>query len=199
MTRGFVFFSTSPVMITHSLEILLSSMSRSHCKGTPRAIGVAPMVTAPSVIIPSFFLFLPWMFFLLPFLLLFSFLFRWLFFFFHLSDKCWTPTLLLFNCEVMTSSLRSHGLQHVRLPCPSLSPRVWSNSCSLSRWCHPTMSSSVVVGIKDKGCMSPALPLGSRECELGCELLSVSSSLLSFLQPMPCPVMALRGICLHKS
>ena len=36
-----------------------------------------------------------------------------------------------------------HGLQHARLPCPSPSPRVCSNSCPLSRWCHPTISSSV--------------------------------------------------------
>ena len=43
----------------------------------------------------------------------------------------------------MSDYLRSHGLQHVRLPCPSLSPRVCSNSCSLSQWCHPTISSSV--------------------------------------------------------
>ena len=35
------------------------------------------------------------------------------------------------------------GLQHSRLPCPSLSPRVCSNSCPLSQWCHPTISSSV--------------------------------------------------------
>ena len=35
------------------------------------------------------------------------------------------------------------GLQHARLPCPSLSPRVCSNSCPLSQWCHPTISSSV--------------------------------------------------------
>ena len=34
-----------------------------------------------------------------------------------------------------------HGLQHARLPCPSLSPRVCSNSCPLSWWCHPTVSS----------------------------------------------------------
>ena len=33
-----------------------------------------------------------------------------------------------------------HGLQHARLPCPSLSPRVCSNSCPLNRWCHPTIS-----------------------------------------------------------
>ena len=37
-----------------------------------------------------------------------------------------------------------HGLQHVRLPCPSPSPRAYSNSCPLSWWCHPTISSSVV-------------------------------------------------------
>ena len=37
----------------------------------------------------------------------------------------------------------SHGLQHARLPCPSLSLRVCSNSCPLSQWCHPTISSSV--------------------------------------------------------
>ena len=36
-----------------------------------------------------------------------------------------------------------HGLQHTRLPCPSLSPRVYSNSCPLSRWCHLTISSLV--------------------------------------------------------
>ena len=36
-----------------------------------------------------------------------------------------------------------HGLQHVRLPCPSPTSGVYSNSCPLSRWCHPTISSSV--------------------------------------------------------
>ena len=41
-------------------------------------------------------------------------------------------------------TLRPHGLQHTRLPCPSLSPRVYSNSCPLSQWCHPTISPSVV-------------------------------------------------------
>ena len=40
-------------------------------------------------------------------------------------------------------SLPCDGLQHARLPCPSLSPRVCSNSCPWSRWCHPTISSSV--------------------------------------------------------
>ena len=44
----------------------------------------------------------------------------------------------------MSDSLRLHGLQHVRLPCCSLSPGVCSNSCTLSQWCHPAISSSVV-------------------------------------------------------
>ena len=43
----------------------------------------------------------------------------------------------------MSNYLRPCGLQHARLPCPSLFPRVCSNSCPLSRWCHPIISSSV--------------------------------------------------------
>ena len=46
--------------------------------------------------------------------------------------------------SVMSHSLRPHRLQHARPPCPSPTPRVYSNSCSLSLWCHPTISSSVV-------------------------------------------------------
>ena len=41
-------------------------------------------------------------------------------------------------CSVMSDSLQPHGLQHARLPCLSPSPRVFSNSCPLSQWCHPT-------------------------------------------------------------
>ena len=52
--------------------------------------------------------------------------------------------LVQFNCSVMSDSLWPHGLQRARLLCPSLSPRVCSNSCPLSRWCHPTISSSVI-------------------------------------------------------
>ena len=44
----------------------------------------------------------------------------------------------------MSNSLRPHGLQHTRLPCPSPTARVCSNSCPLNRWCHPTISSSVI-------------------------------------------------------
>ena len=44
----------------------------------------------------------------------------------------------------MSDSLQPHELQHARPPCPSPTPRVYSNSCPLSPWCHPTISSSVV-------------------------------------------------------
>ena len=51
---------------------------------------------------------------------------------------------LQFSHSVVSDSLRSHGPQHARPPCPSPTPGIYSNSCPLSRWCHPTMSSSVV-------------------------------------------------------
>ena len=53
--------------------------------------------------------------------------------------------LLLFNHSVLSDALRTHGLQHARLFCPPPSLGVCSNSCPLSRWCHPTISSSVVL------------------------------------------------------
>ena len=49
-----------------------------------------------------------------------------------------------FSCSVMSDSFRPHELQHARLPYPSPTPGIYSNSCPLSRWCHPTISSSVV-------------------------------------------------------
>ena len=49
-----------------------------------------------------------------------------------------------FSCSVMSDTLRPHGLQQARLPCPSPTPEAYSNSCPLSWWCHPTTSSSVI-------------------------------------------------------
>ena len=51
--------------------------------------------------------------------------------------------LLLFTRSVVSDSLRPHEPQHARPPCPSQTPEVYSNSCPLSWWCHPTISSSV--------------------------------------------------------
>ena len=49
-----------------------------------------------------------------------------------------------FSCSVLSNTLWPHGLQHARLPCPSPTPRAYSNSCPLSWRCHPTISSSVI-------------------------------------------------------
>ena len=52
--------------------------------------------------------------------------------------------LLLFSHSVVFHSLWTRGLQQARLPCPSPSPGTCSNSCLLSRWCHPTISPSII-------------------------------------------------------
>ena len=64
------------------------------------------------------------------------------------SRKGWTGDFrfssVQFSRLVVSDSLWPHGLQHASPPCPSSTRRVYSNSCPLSRWCHPTMSSSVI-------------------------------------------------------
>ena len=65
---------------------------------------------------------------------------------------------LLFSYSVVSGSLRPHGLQHARPPCPSPSPGACSNSCWLSQWCHPTISSSVV---PFSSCLKPFPASGS--------------------------------------
>ena len=49
-----------------------------------------------------------------------------------------------FSCSVVSDCLWPHGLKHTRPPCSSPTPGVYSNSCPLSWWCHPTISSSVI-------------------------------------------------------
>ena len=60
----------------------------------------------------------------------------------HKAEMIWWCSVQ-FSCSVMSDSLRSHESQRARLSCPSPTPRVYSNSCPLSRWCHTTISSSV--------------------------------------------------------
>ena len=55
-----------------------------------------------------------------------------------------SEVLCFSSVTLVSNSLRPHGLQHARPPCLSLTPRACSNSCPLSGWCHPTISSSVV-------------------------------------------------------
>ena len=57
---------------------------------------------------------------------------------------CVAPCSVQFNRSVVSDSLQPHGLQHIRPPCPSPTPEVYSNSCPLSWWCHPIISSSLI-------------------------------------------------------
>ena len=107
----------------------------------------------------------------------------------------------------MSDSLRPHDLQHSRPPCPSPTPRVCSNSCPLSQWCHPTISSFVVpfssclqsfpasgsfpmnqffasgsqsIGVSVS---APVLPMNIQDWfPLGFDLLAVQGTLKSLLQ-----------------
>ena len=63
-----------------------------------------------------------------------------------------------FNHSVISDSLWPHGLQHARPPCPSPTPGVYSSSCSLSWWCHPTISSFVT---PFSSCLQPFSASGS--------------------------------------
>ena len=63
----------------------------------------------------------------------------------HVLPTVCTTTLLLFSHQVVSDSLRSHGLQLPMLPSPSPSPRVFPSSSPLNQWCHPTISSSVTL------------------------------------------------------
>ena len=63
-----------------------------------------------------------------------------------------------FTRSVVSDTLRSHEPQHARPPCPSPTPGVYPNSCPLSQWCHPTISSSVV---PFSTCAQPYPALGS--------------------------------------
>ena len=56
----------------------------------------------------------------------------------------WWGSSVQFSYSVVSNSLWPHGLQHTRTPCLSPTPGVYPNSCPLSWWCHPTISSSVI-------------------------------------------------------
>ena len=62
-----------------------------------------------------------------------------------MQQSIWTRMMIVqFNCSFLSDTLRPHGLQHTGTPCPSPTPRACSNSCPLSPWCHPAISSFVV-------------------------------------------------------
>ena len=80
----------------------------------------------------------------------------------HMEEKVEEDILefssVQFSRSVLSNSLRPHGLQHARLPCSSPTPRAYSNSCPSSRWCHLTISSSVV---PFSSCLQPFPASGS--------------------------------------
>ena len=84
-----------------------------------------------------------------------------------------------FTHSVVSNSLWPHGLQHARPPCPSPTPRVHPNPCPLSRWCHPTISSSVV---PFSSCLQSCLASGSFQMSQlftsGSQSIGVSASTL---------------------
>ena len=81
----------------------------------------------------------------------------------------WKETLIhsvQFSHSVMCDSLRTHGLQHARPPCPSPVSRVYPNSCPLSRGCHPTISSSVCRPLLFPPSVFPSIRVFSNESAL---------------------------------
>ena len=85
-----------------------------------------------------------------------------------------------FSHSVVSNTLQPHGLQHTRLPCPSLSPEVYSNSRPLSQWCHPTISSSATPfsSCPQSFPASQCFPV-SRLSASGGQSISASASVLS--------------------
>ena len=83
-----------------------------------------------------------------------------------------------FGCSVVSDSLWPHGLQHARILCPSPTPRVYSDSCPSSWWCHPAISSSVI----PFSCLQSFLASGSfpvsQLFSLGGQSIGASASVL---------------------
>ena len=90
--------------------------------------------------------------------------------------------LLWFSHQVVSNSLQPRGLQHARLPCPSLSPRVSSNSCWLSQWCYLTISPSVAAF----SCLqsSKSIRVFSSESALGVRWPSIGASASASVLPL---------------
>ena len=101
----------------------------------------------------------------------------------NVSDTVNIFSSVPFSHSVVSNSLRPHGLQHARPSCPSPTPGVCSNSCPLSRWCHPTISSSV---ISLSCCLQsfPSIRVFSNESVLHNRWQKYSASTLASVLPM---------------
>ena len=100
----------------------------------------------------------------------------------HGFAKSWTHlqfSSVQFSRSVVSNSLRPNGLQHIRLPCPSLSPRVCSYSCPLSQWYYLTISSSAALFSScPQSFLAPGYFPLSWLCTLGGQTIGVSASVL---------------------
>ena len=85
-----------------------------------------------------------------------------------------------FSRSVMSNSLWPHGLQHARPPCPSPTSRVYSNSCPLSWWCHPTISSCLPFSSRLQSFPAPRSLTMSQLFASGGQSIGVSASISSF-------------------
>ena len=95
--------------------------------------------------------------------------------------------LVQFSHSLLSDTLWPHGLQHTRLPCPSPTPGACSNSCPSSRWCHPTISSSVIpfsclqsFPASESFLMSQILASGGQSIGALASVLPMNSGLISF-------------------
>ena len=91
-----------------------------------------------------------------------------------------------FSCSVVSNSLQPHGTQHTRPPGPSPTHEVYSNSCLLSQWCHPTISSSVVLSSCPQSFPASESFLISQLFASGGQNIGASASVLGdFNSPVP--------------
>ena len=104
-----------------------------------------------------------------------------------------TAVSLLLSHSVVPNSLWLHELQHTRLPCPSPSPRVCSNSCPLSQWCYPTISSSIICF---SSCPQSLWPSGSFQMSwlFASGGQSIEASVLASVLPMDIQGWSLLGL-----
>ena len=87
-----------------------------------------------------------------------------------------------FSHSVVSDSLRPHESQHTRPPCPSATPRAYSNSCPSSQWCHPTISSSVIPFFSNESVLQIRWP---KYCHFSCVQLCVT--IWTAACQAPCP------------
>ena len=92
-----------------------------------------------------------------------------------------------FSCSVMSDSLQPHGLQHTKPPYPSATPGVYTNSCPLNRWCHPSISSSGIPFSSSIQTFSASVQFNSfaQSCPTLCDPMDCSTSALPVHHQLP--------------